>query len=97
MTELEENSPIPNPVITPVPCRSGSIVRTPDRFSFLGESYEAIPEELEQDPCNYDEAINDIDSGSWQDAMKAEMESMYSNQVWTLVDLLANIRPIGCK
>ena len=38
---------------------------------FLGESYEAIPEELEQDPCNYDEAINDIDSGSWQDAMKA--------------------------
>ena len=64
---------------------------------FLGESYEAILEELEQDPCNYDEAINDIDSGSWQDAMKAEMESMYSNQVWTLVDLLANIRPIRCK
>ena len=64
---------------------------------FSGESYKAIPEELEQDPCNYDEAINDIDSGSWQDAMKAEMESMYSNQVWTLVDLLANIRPIGCK
>ena len=64
---------------------------------FLGESDEAIPEELEQDPCSYDEAINDIDSGSWQDAMKAEMESMYSNQVWTLVDLPANIKPIGCK
>ena len=77
MTELEENSPIPNPVITPVCCRSGSIVRTPLTGSrFLGESYEAIPEELEQDPCNYDEAINDIDSGSWQDAMKAEKESM---------------------
>ena len=29
--------------------------------------------------------------------MKAEMESMYSNQVWTLVDLPANIKPIGCK
>ena len=97
MTELEENPPIPNPVVTPVPRRSGRIVRPPDRFSFLGESYEAIPEELEQDPCNYDEAINDIDSGSWQDAMKAEMESMYSNQVWTLVDLPANIKPIGCK
>ncbi|KAJ8621978.1 hypothetical protein MRB53_030507 [Persea americana] len=48
---------------------------------FFEESYEAIPEEPEQDPYNYDEAINDIDSGSWQDAMKAEMESMYSNQV----------------
>jgi len=25
------------------------------------------------------------------------MYSMYSNQVWTLVDLPANIKPIGCK
>ena len=97
IAELEENPPIPNPVVTPVPYRSGRIVRPPDRFSFLGESYEAIPEELEQDPCNYEEAINDKDSGSWQDAMKAEMESIHSNRVWTLVDLLANIRPIGCK
>ena len=45
---------------------------------FLGKSYKAIPEELEQDPCNYDEAINDIVSRRWLDAMKAEMESMYS-------------------
>ena len=29
--------------------------------------------------------------------MKAEMESMYSNQVWRLVDLPPNVRPIGCK
>lgn len=64
---------------------------------FLGKSYKAILEELEQDPCNYDEAINDIVSGRWLDAMKAEMESMYSNQVWTLVDLPANVKPIGCK
>ncbi|XXG53670.1 hypothetical protein AAC387_Pa03g1732 [Persea americana] len=76
MTEFEENPPIPNPVVTPVPRRSGRIVRPPDRFSFLGESYETISEELEQDPCNYNEAINDIDSGRWQEAMKAEMESM---------------------
>lgn len=80
-----------------MPRHSGRIVRPPDRFSFLGESYEAIQEELEQDPCNYDEAINDIDSGRWQEAMKAEMESIYSNQVWTLIDLPANIRLIGCK
>ena len=73
----------------------GGLSGPPDRFSFLGESHKAIP--LEQDPCNYNEAINDIDSGRWQEAMKAEMESMYSNQVWTLVDLLANIKPIGRK
>ena len=64
---------------------------------FLGKSYKAIPEEPRQDPYNYDEAINDTVSGRWLDAVKAEMESMYSNQVWTLVDLPANIRPIGCK
>ncbi|KAJ8633060.1 hypothetical protein MRB53_026396 [Persea americana] len=29
--------------------------------------------------------------------MKAETESMYSNQAWTLVDLPTNIKPIGCK
>ena len=63
MTKLEENPPIPDPVVTPVPRRSGRIVRPADRFSFLGESYEAILKELEQDPCNYNGAINDIDSG----------------------------------
>ena len=29
--------------------------------------------------------------------MKAEIESMYSNQVWELVDLPPNVHPIGCK
>ena len=79
MTEHKENPSLPNLVVTPVPRRSGRIVRPPNKFSFLGESYEAVPEELEQDPCKYDEAINDIDLGCWQEAMKAEMESMYSN------------------
>ena len=29
--------------------------------------------------------------------MKVEMESMYSNQVWKLLNLLANIKHIRCK
>ena len=29
--------------------------------------------------------------------MKSELESMYSNNVWTLVDLPQGVRPIGCK
>ncbi|MBM0273861.1 hypothetical protein JNZ24_10560 [Streptococcus suis] len=29
--------------------------------------------------------------------MNSEMESMYSNQIWHLVDLPPNVRPIGCK
>lgn len=29
--------------------------------------------------------------------MKSEMESMYSNGVWTLVDPPQGIKPVGCK
>ena len=29
--------------------------------------------------------------------MNTEMESMYSNQVWTLVDPAVGVKPIGCK
>ena len=29
--------------------------------------------------------------------MNSEMDSMYTNQVWTLVDLLKGIKSIGCK
>ena len=29
--------------------------------------------------------------------MNTEMESMYSNQVWTLVDPVVGVKPIGCK
>ena len=61
---------------------------------FLGEAYEAVPEEHESDPSTYEEAMTDIDSDQWKLAMKAEMESMYSNQVWELVDSCANIKPI---
>ena len=49
------------------------------------------------DPRNYEEAMSDIDSSKWLEAMNSEMDSMYSNQVWTLVDPPEGINPIGCK
>ena len=39
----------------------------------------------------------DVDSVHWVKAMKAELESMDSNQVWDLVEPPINIKPIGCK
>ena len=38
------------------------------------------------DSGNYNEAIQDKDATLWQRAMNTGMESMYSNQVWTVVD-----------
>ena len=61
---------------------------------FLGE---AVSENLESDPTNYEEAMADSDSSHWVKSMKTEMESMDSNQVWELVEPPANIKPIGYK
>ena len=61
-TELEEDQPLPEPVVTPKPRRSGRIVRLPNKFTLLGESYMAILEEHECGSCNYDGAINGKDS-----------------------------------
>ena len=56
-----------------------------------------IPEDPETDPWNYNEAIQAKDATLWQRAMKTEMKSMYSNQVWTLVEAPNGVKPIGCK
>ena len=49
------------------------------------------------DHYNYNEAIQDKDATLWQMTMNIEMESMYSNKVWSLVDPLDGVKPIGCK
>ncbi|KAL4017709.1 hypothetical protein IC575_021270 [Cucumis melo] len=41
--------------------------------------------------------MNDVDYDRWIKAMDLEMESMYSNYVWTLVDQPNDVKPIGCK
>ena len=51
----------------------------------------------DDDPTTYKEALFDKDSSRWIEAMRTEMDSMYANQVWTLVDPPKGIVPIGCK
>ena len=41
--------------------------------------------------------MNSSESDQWLNAVKSKMDSMYTNQVWTLVDPLEGIKPIGCK
>ena len=82
---------------TQVPRRSGRIVWPPIRFIGLGETYEAILEKAELDPYTYEEAMNDIDAHHWAQAMKFELDSMYSNQVWDLVKVPNGIKPIGLQ
>ena len=49
------------------------------------------------DPLSYSSAMDDPDKDEWLKAMNLEMESMYSNSVWELVDQPDGVRPIGCK
>ena len=49
------------------------------------------------DPNTFDEVISDINFEKWLDAMKSEIDSIHSNQVWTLVDPSEGIVSIGYK
>ena len=70
--------------------------RAPERYGFIIENNEAQIIE-NNEPLTYTEAILSSDSDKWQVAMESEIDSMYINQVWTLVDAPEGINPIGCK
>src|SRR5262249_24233818 len=66
--------------------KSDRIRRPPKRYEFLISEDKDVFLVEENEPTSYKEAISDIDSIKWLEAMKSEMDSMYTNQVWTLVD-----------
>lgn len=41
--------------------------------------------------------MQDPDVDKWKETMNQEMESMYSNSVWELVDQVDNVNATGCK
>ncbi|KAG8498489.1 hypothetical protein CXB51_004896 [Gossypium anomalum] len=51
----------------------------------------------QDEPRTYQEAVASPDSEKWLEAMRSEMDSIYENQVWTLVDPPEGVKPIGCK
>ena len=96
LEEIQEPQNIPTEAVSETPneagpsCtqslrRSERIIRPLNRYNLLLENSEEGLH-LDMDPRIYGEAMSDIDSGKWQEAMESEMESMYSNKVWTLVD-----------
>ena len=80
-----------------VPRRSGRVVRLPSRHGHEGEVQFVVPVSNQDDPLTYRDAMDDSDKDKWQDAMNQEMESMYSDFVWELVDQPEDVKPIGCK
>jgi len=50
--------------------------------------------DLHIEPTMYDEASKHT---CWQQAMQAELRALENTGTWKLVDLLPNIKPIGCR
>ena len=67
------------------------------RYGFLIGNENDILIVDQSEPTSYQEAINSPDSEKWLEAMKSEMQSMYDNQVWTLIDPTDGLKTIRCK
>ncbi|KAA0058461.1 gag/pol protein [Cucumis melo var. makuwa] len=76
------------------PRRSGRVVRQPDCYLGLSEAQIIIPDDGIEDPLTYKQAMNDVDCNQWIKVIDLEMESMYSNSIWTLVDQPNDVKPI---
>ncbi|BAT95654.1 hypothetical protein VIGAN_08241400 [Vigna angularis var. angularis] len=46
------------------------------------------------EPRNYEEVVL---FPKWKEAMQAELKALQSNNMWNIVDLPPNKKPIGCK
>ncbi|XP_020266445.1 uncharacterized protein LOC109841932 [Asparagus officinalis] len=76
--------------------RSSRIIHPPVRYRHFAEIYWMENKDDDEDPRTYKKAMSDIYSSKWVDATKAEMNSMYHNNVWALVDPPIAVKPIGC-
>ncbi|KAJ9542161.1 hypothetical protein OSB04_028667 [Centaurea solstitialis] len=74
--------------------RSSRVRQEPDRY--LGFLVSQDSGDLNE-PTSYGEAVSGSESEQYQEAMKAEMQSMYDNQVWELTDLPQHCRAVGRK
>ncbi|KAA0066280.1 gag/pol protein [Cucumis melo var. makuwa] len=78
-----------------MPRRCGKVVSQPNHYLGLIETQVVIPDDGVEDPLFYKQVMNYVDKDQRVKAMDLEMESMYFNSVWELVDLPEE--PIGYK
>ena len=84
------------PLYTPLR-RSSRVHKVPLRYEFIIENDNTSHIIENDDHTIYSEAIMSSNSDKWLNAMKSEMDFMYTNQVWTLIDASQSVTPIGCK
>ena len=78
-------------------CRSDRIRHEPKSYGFLVTDNHDVLLVDQNEPTTYQEAMLDPDSEKWLEAMKSKIQSMYDNQVWTLIHPPEGTKTIGCK
>ncbi|WCJ31560.1 Transposon Ty2-LR1 Gag-Pol polyprotein [Euphorbia peplus] len=76
------------------PRRSGRSRQGPERYGYLVTQDEEIMVVEQDDPKSYKEAIEGPQSDKWRGAMESEMQSMYDNEVWRLVDPFPGVKVV---
>ena len=79
------------------PRRFYRIHHEPKRYGFLVTNDKTIELVDQDERTTYHEAMMSPDSEKLLQAMKSEMQSMYVNQIWNLVDPPEGAKAISCK
>ena len=77
--------------------RTSRIRSVLERYGFLISEQKDVLLIENDESTTYEESLNSSEFVQWLNAKKSEMDSMYTNKVWTLVDPPEGIKPIGCK
>ena len=52
---------------------------------------------INQDPCSLSKARYALDKDEWEQIMRMEVDLLHSNEVWELVEPLADLKVVGSK
>ena len=102
---VQDNNEVPPPVeqiqqTQEVPLKRSTRERRsaiPDDYIVFLQEHETQIGIREDDPINLKEALSSSNSQKWIDAMKDELKSMKDNDVWDLVELPKDTKPISNK
>ncbi|KAL0458696.1 UNVERIFIED_CONTAM: Retrovirus-related Pol polyprotein from transposon TNT 1-94 [Sesamum latifolium] len=94
-TSVEHTTDVVKP-IRKTSRKSNTPKRNPLEGYLVNDGYDVFLLDMDE-PTTYKAAMASTDSKKWLISMKFEMESMYDNKVWNLVDLPKDTRSMECK
>jgi hypothetical protein len=77
--------------------RSETIRKPFERYSLLDFHSSFMLTTTDDEPKSISEAVDSIKGKLWRDVVVEEMESLYNNETWDLVELPSGRNPIGSK